>query len=283
MARKKAVLSPYSNSSGTRFSQKELLKQLSDIKFALDQSVILSVTDENGIIQYVNDKFCKITQYTPQELVGQPYRILNSGVHPSAFFAKMWRIIMQGNVWTGEVCNRAKDGRLFWLMTTIVPFLDEDGRPFQYITVRMDITDRKAAEQKILELNEELEDKIAQRTSHLEVLNKELADTIAYDARVKQQILDLLTPPNKQNSLTSPEKPLSHSEPSQYGLSDREIEVLRLIVSGRTNKEIADHLTITVHTVKSHVSNIIQKLAVADRTQAAIKAIRQGIVPPLLP
>ena len=127
------------------------LCEVKNQQFSLDQHAIVSITNINGDMVYVNNNFCNISGYSRSELIGRDVSALNSGIHNNSFFIEMWETINRGDVWQGEVCNKKKNGDLFWLFTTIVPFMDEQNRPYQYVSINSDITSRIFAEQDLLQ------------------------------------------------------------------------------------------------------------------------------------
>jgi PAS domain S-box-containing protein len=153
------------------------VRELEDYKFAIDESAIVSMTGNDGIITYANKNFSKISQYSNQELIGSNHRLVNSGYHPKEYFTNMWSLINNGKVWVGELRNKAKDGSFYWVHGTIIPFLDENNKPFRYLSIRFDITERKKAQEGILKSNERY-DLVAKATNDsiwdLNILTQEI-------------------------------------------------------------------------------------------------------------
>lgn len=153
-------------------------RELQNVWHALNESAIVAITDRAGSITHVNDKFCKISKYPREELMGKNHRIINSQYHSREFFVEMWKTISKGEIWEGEIRNRAKDGTYYWVNTTIVPFLDEKKQPYQYVSIRYEITQRKAAEEGL---------KVY--ASRLELSNRELQDFASVAAHDLQEPL----------------------------------------------------------------------------------------------
>ncbi|WP_336862516.1 PAS domain-containing protein [Peribacillus frigoritolerans] len=166
----------------------KFVNKMADFQFALDASSIVAITDQRGTIKYVNDQFCRISKFSKEELIGQDHRIINSGYHSKEFFNNLWKTISSGEVWKGEIKNKTKDNTYYWVDTTIVPFLDEFQKPYQYLAIRYEVTQRKLAEEeiqkmtgKIIDVQEEerkrisreLHDDIGQNLySHLITINR---------------------------------------------------------------------------------------------------------------
>jgi len=159
-------------------SQSLSKRDFANLKSALDEAAIVAITDKSGTITYANKKFCAISKYSEEELIGKNHRIINSGHHSREFFVHMWKTIASGQVWEGEVKNRAKDGTYYWVHTTIVPFLDTEGKPEQYVAVRYEITERKMAEEQL---------RISAKK--LEISNRELQDFASVAAHDLQEPL----------------------------------------------------------------------------------------------
>ncbi len=173
-------------------------KDFAHLKSAIDEAAIVAITDKRGIITYVNRKFCAISKYASEELIGKTHSIINSRHHSKEFFTEMWQTISKGGVWEGEIRNRAKDGTYYWVHTTIVPFMDADGRPEQYVAVRYEITERKLAEEQLkvyakkLEIsNQELQD-FASVAAH--DLQEPLRKIQSFADRLKVRAKDELKP-----------------------------------------------------------------------------------------
>ena len=169
--------------------------ELENQKAALDQHAIVSITDLRGNIIYANEKFCQISGYSQDELIGRNHRMVNSGVHDPGLFADMWRTITSGLVWRGEICNRAKDGSLYWVAATVVPFLDEDGKPYQYAAIRTDITPLRRIRNELeeqLHFVQELVEAIPVPTYFKDVQGRYLGMNRAFEQLFQRRRQDLL-------------------------------------------------------------------------------------------
>ena len=170
-------------------------KNLEKYRIALDQFAIVAITDVEGTITYVNEKFCEISKYSRDELIGQNHRILKSGFHSPEFYKNLWKTITGGNVWQDDIKNMAKDGSIYWVKTTITPFKDKSGKINEFVSIRVDITRQKQLTEELLglekqlkEQNENLEDEVKRKSEKLVKSEKfatigELGARIAHDFR----------------------------------------------------------------------------------------------------
>jgi len=165
-------------------------------KYALDQHAIVSIANVKGNITYVNELFCNISKYSNKELVGKNHRIVKSDEHDKAFFEKMWRTISSGNVWHGEIKNYAKDGSIYWVSSTIVPFMDEANKPFQYVSIRTDITERKRQQLELADAVINAEQANAAKSSFLANMSHEIRTPM--NAIIGMSYLALQTELNEQ-------------------------------------------------------------------------------------
>lgn len=154
-----SIVSVIVNISEHKLAFEQLRKsrqEIADYKHALDASSIVAITNQKGIITYVNETFCKISKYSADELIGQDHRILNSGFHSKEFIRGLWTQISRGKPWKGEIKNKAKDGTYYWVDTFIHPFMDNNGKPYKYLSIRKDITLRKYQQEQLLKQDEYL-------------------------------------------------------------------------------------------------------------------------------
>lgn len=162
-------------------------QQLEVYRVALDASAIVAITDRRGRITYVNDRFCEVAKYERSEIVGRDHRILNSGYHSKEFFKNLWRTITRGQIWRGDIRNRAKDGSFYWVATTIVPVPDENGHPQEYIAIRNEITERKLAEASLERTVRELAIAREQDRQHLEELERAMKQLEEANRRIRDE------------------------------------------------------------------------------------------------
>ncbi|MBD1910793.1 PAS domain S-box protein [Leptolyngbya sp. FACHB-8] len=225
------------------------LQELADFKFALDASSIVAITDGQGIIQYVNDKFCEVSRYNRTELIGQNHRIIDSQYHPREFFVHLWATITRGDIWKGEICNCSKNGELYWVDTTIVPLIDSAGKPTQYIAVNIDITEKKILEKQFL------------RVQRMESLGT-LAGGIAHDLN------NVLAPIMMATQLL---KVQDQDEPTQQwleimeGSAKRGADLVKQVLSFARGMD-GEHITLQVHSIIHEIHHILEEIFPKDIT-----------------
>jgi len=250
------------------------LKELADIKFALDQSTIIAITDQRGIINYVNGEFCRISKFTREELLGQDHRIINSGYHPKEFIRGIWTTIGSGRVWKGELRNRAKDGSIYWVDTTIVPFLDAAGKPYQYVAIRHDITQLKLAQEQIRQQTAEL-----QRAAQLSFIG-ELAAGLAHEVKNPlagiQGVVDILI---RRRDANDPEREALEGVRHQVERIDGTVRALLDRARPRSLKRVPTSLLeVTQRAVDLARAQLTRKAGLDDRIRIEFEPVANDIV-----
>lgn len=223
------------------------LSDVSAYQAALDKHAIVAMTDARGRITFVNDKFCEISGFDRSELIGANHRILNSGTHPAGFFQDLWRRISGGEPWQGEICNRAKDGRLYWVDTTIVPMPGPNGRPDRYVSVRYDITARKATDAALADALQKANEATVAKSAFVANMSHEIrtplngviamAGALArtdLDPRQKEMVSLLKSSGETLERLLSDILDLSRIEAGKLTIEDQPFD-LRQVVAGATD------------------------------------------------
>lgn len=267
----------------------ESFDSLRNFRNVVDEHAIVAITDAKGRIVEVNEKFCRISGFSESELIGQDHRIINSGHHPKEFFVDLWRTIASGKVWKGDVCNRKKDGELYWVRTTIAPIVDSSGSIRQYISVRTDITEHFEIQGKLAEANQQLEfttEKLELERQSLRNKNIALNEIVSHidqeKSKIKgeiagnfetvvypilQKVIDRSSQEDRkylklvENSLKDILEPiLGRIENKKAKLTPKELQICQMIKKGLTAKEIAALLYLSPRTVDKHRENIRKKL-----------------------
>ena len=244
--------------------QKKTEKELVDYKQALDASSIVAITDQKGTILHANENFCNISKYEMHELIGQNHRILNSGYHTDAFFKDMWRQIGKGNIWRGEFKNKAKDGSFYWVDATIIPFLDGDGRPYQYLSIRNDITEKKQAEESMILMREQMLEQRVQEQKKITraILEAQEKERNHIGSELHDNVNQILASTKLYLEVAAKSKTDTNELISfSMGLIDNAIEELRVISS----KQVTPVKDINL---KELVANLLQGLEKSSSIQS---------------
>ncbi|TVR81490.1 MAG: PAS domain S-box protein [Chitinophagaceae bacterium] len=219
--------------------------ELAKFKNAISNSSLVSICDEKGIITEANKKFADVSKYSLEELIGKPYNILNSGYHDKSFFKDLWTTISSGKAWRGEICNRTKDGEIYWVDTNIFPFVNKEGKIYEYLSIRNEITEKKEFQEKLLKINKKLDAEVIQRTKELQMANENLKSfnsSLSFDLQkpIVESIKNLESL-NKNISDKLNEKDKSDIKNVFYFLNNAQAQILNLMafsIMGNHEKRI---------------------------------------------
>lgn len=286
--------------------RKNAEKEITDYKNALDQSSIISITDKKGVIRYINDNFCKISRYPAYELIGRNHCLVNSGYHSSIFMKDLWSMISNGKIWRGEFCNKAKDGTLYWTDTTIVPFLNDKGKVFQYIEITTDITEKKLLEGEILEqriqeqkriaraiitaqekernyIGQELHDNVTQLLASSKLFlgaaandNEELREFIKYPTELIESSINEIR--LLSSRLATPLKDIDLAQLLQDLIRKLELAVTiktdftYSVPNSASDNRLSDDLKLNIYRIIQEQTNNIMKYSEAKNVSISIKA-----------
>ncbi len=250
---------------------REAMHEIQLQKYALDRHSIVAVTDPRGVITSVNDKFCSISGYSREELIGQTHRVVNSGTHPKSFFVELWRVISSGETWHGVICNRAKDGSLYWVATTIVPFIDSEGGITRYVSVRTDVTQQVLSELKIRNINTELRRKNAEMEQFTYTVSHDLKSPIVTIRGYTEYLKRDLSQERQDRVDGFVESILQATEKMRHTIDD----LLELSRIGRMSHEMADcSLADVAETVVREMRPQIERIGAEVDIQPGLPSIQ---------
>ena len=212
-----------------------------ELRVAVDAHALVSITDAKGRIIYANAKFCELSGYSQDELLGQDHRLVNSGYHDKAYIRSLWETITQGRIWQGELCNRNKSGQLYWVDSTITPLLDETGSPYQYISIRRDITAQKLADEQLAIFKQAVEASsemilITNAEGCIQYANPAFYQITGWNEATllgrRSEVLD--SPNTDKQTLASMQAALQHGESWSGKLLNRRKGIAPLSIAGQT-------------------------------------------------